>query len=465
MPGFCEVAAIYIVVAVYRTYLNQWLQIRWRRWMTRRFLDEWLADRGLLPHQPDHRQRRRSAPTTPTSASPRTCATSSTARSRSASACCPTSSRCSASSASCGACPGAIDAARASRIPGYMVWVALIYAVIGTWLTHLVGRPLAALNFRQQRVEADFRYALVRLRENVEGIALYRRRGGGEGQLAQRFARGDRQLVGDHAADQAAELADRRLRADRSRVPDRRRRAPRYFSGAIQLGGLTQTAGAFGQVQGSLSWFVTRPYAAARGAGAPSSSVSPLSTARSSSLARGRTARAGRRRRRDGSRARDLTIELPDGTQLLRDADLTLRRGQSVVITGRSGSGKSTLFRASRASGRSARAGCERPAGTLPVPAAAALHPARHAAPCRRLSRPMPEAFDRGGDRAGAGGRGSAAIRAHLDEDENGRSSSRGASSSGWRSRGRCWPNPTGCSSTRPPRASIRRRRRNSTAC
>ena len=54
-----------------------------------------------------------------------------------------------------------------------MVWVALIYAVVGTWLTHLVGRPLAALNFRQQRVEADFRYSLVRVRENMEGIALY----------------------------------------------------------------------------------------------------------------------------------------------------------------------------------------------------------------------------------------------------------------------------------------------------
>ena len=59
-------------------------------------------------------------------------------------------------------------------IPGYMVWVALAYAVVGTWLTHLVGRPLAILSFKQQRVEADFRYALVRIRENMESIALYR---------------------------------------------------------------------------------------------------------------------------------------------------------------------------------------------------------------------------------------------------------------------------------------------------
>ncbi len=58
-----------------------------------------------------------------------------------------------------------------------MVWVALVYAVVGTWLTHLVGRPLIALRFRQQRVEADFRYALVRLRENMEGDRAVWRRG------------------------------------------------------------------------------------------------------------------------------------------------------------------------------------------------------------------------------------------------------------------------------------------------
>src|SRR4029079_3447130 len=73
-------------------------------------------------------------------------------------------------------------------VPGYMVWVALIYAIVGTWLTHLVGRPLAALRFRQQRMEADFRYALVRVRENVEGIALYRGEKEENAALHHRFA-------------------------------------------------------------------------------------------------------------------------------------------------------------------------------------------------------------------------------------------------------------------------------------
>ena len=81
-----------------------------------------------------------------------------------------------------------------------MVWVALAYAIVGTWLTHLVGRPLALLNFRQQRVEADFRYALVRIRENMESIALYRGEEEERVTLRDRFARGDRQLAADHDA-------------------------------------------------------------------------------------------------------------------------------------------------------------------------------------------------------------------------------------------------------------------------
>ena len=78
-------------------------------------------------------------------------------------------------------------------IPGYMVWVAIVYAIIGTWLTHLIGKPLAALRFRQQRVEAEFRYSLVRFRENVEGVALY----GGEAEEKGAFEHRLTSLIGN----------------------------------------------------------------------------------------------------------------------------------------------------------------------------------------------------------------------------------------------------------------------------
>src|SRR3954462_4838959 len=172
MPGFCEIAAVYILVAVYFTYLTQWLQIRWRRWLTVRFLDEWLADRAYYhisltadraaigTDNPDQRIAEDLRDFTDTTLSLGLGLLSNVV------------SLFSFVMILWGL-SGAIEAF-GIPIPGYMVWVALAYAVIGTWLTHLVGRPLALLSFRQQRVEADFRYALVRVRENMQSIALYR---------------------------------------------------------------------------------------------------------------------------------------------------------------------------------------------------------------------------------------------------------------------------------------------------
>ncbi len=171
MPGFCEIVVVYIAVAVYATYLNQWLQIRWRRWLTRRFLDEWLADRAYYrislagdraaigTDNPDQRIAEDLRDFVATTLSLGVDFLSNIV--------------------SFASFVGILWGLSGEMtlwgitIPGYMVWVALVYAVLGTWLTHLVGRPLIALRFRQQRVEADFRYALVRLRENIEGVALY----------------------------------------------------------------------------------------------------------------------------------------------------------------------------------------------------------------------------------------------------------------------------------------------------
>ena len=214
MPGFCEFAAVLIAIAVYSVYLNQWLQIRWRRWMTDTLPRRVAGRPRLLPHQPDHRPRRgrhRQPRPAHRRGPARLHRQHAVARPRT---CCPTSSRCPASSASCGACPASVDAVRHQH-PRLHGLGRAVYAVVGTWLTHLVGRPLAALNFRQQRVEADFRYALVRVRENMEGIALYRGEHEEQGTAAASVRRGDRQLVRDHAADETAEHAGGRLRPGR----------------------------------------------------------------------------------------------------------------------------------------------------------------------------------------------------------------------------------------------------------
>jgi putative ATP-binding cassette transporter len=229
-------------------------------------------------------------------------------------------------------------------IPGYMVWVALIYSAIGTWLTHLVGRALVPLRFRQQRVEADFRYALVRLRENMEGVALYNGEAEENSNLRHRFA----SVVGNWWGIMRRTKMLNALVVGYSQVANIFPlvvAAPRYFSGALQLGGLMQTADAFGQVQGSMSWFLNSYALLAQWRAI----VERLTTFhRAIVLARaaagqGLTTTAGAA---DAIALRDVTIALPNGAKLLQNADLTFNRGTSVVVSGASGSGKSTLFRA-----------------------------------------------------------------------------------------------------------------------
>lgn len=346
MPGFCGIAVLYILIAVHRTYLNQLLQIRWRTWLTGRFLTEWLADRAYY----------RISLTAAQSGEVGAVGTDNPDQRIS-----DDMQEFVHSTLSLGlgllsnivslfsfvgilwGLSGAITVFGYS-IPGYMVWVALAYAVVGTWLTHLVGRPLVGLNFRQQRVEADFRYALVRLRENMEGVALHGGEGQEKGNLLHRFG----YVVGNFRAIMVRTKYLNSLIAGYGQVASVFPivvAAPRYFAGQMQLGELMQTAGAFSRVQDAMSWFVDA-YSSLAAWRATTERLSTFDQAI-------RVARAASAQglfvtpATDGAISlSDLTLQLPDGTDLLADADLTLTPGQSVVISGRSGSGKSTLFRA-----------------------------------------------------------------------------------------------------------------------
>ena len=223
MPGFCEVAAVYIVVAVYRTYLNQWLQIRWRRWLTGRFLDEWLADRAYYrislttdraaigTDNPDQRIAEDLRDFVDSTLSLGLGLLSNIVSLFSF----------------VGILWGLSGALTlfGVTIPGYMVWVALVYAAIGTSLTHLVGRPLVGAELPPAAGRGGFPLRPRAPAREHGGRRAYGGEAEEKGNLAHALLARDRQLVGDHAADQAAELADRRLRAGRRRVPDHRRRA------------------------------------------------------------------------------------------------------------------------------------------------------------------------------------------------------------------------------------------------
>lgn len=352
LPGFCEVATVYIIIAVYRTYLVQWLQIRWRQWMTKTFVNEWLSadrpyyrialrrvagDGSIYTDNPDQR----------IAEDLRDFIGDSIIGSQ-------------------GILYLSIDllstivslfsfitilwtlsgpfALFGISIPGYMVWVALIYAVIGTWLTHLVGRKLVPLNFRKQQVEADFRFSLVRVRENTEGIALY----GGEEEekrtLLTRFvalAANWRELMTRYKYLIALTAGYGQVASVFPIVVA----APRYFAGKVPLGVLTQTAGAFGEVQGAMSWFVDSYSTIATWRATVERLITfwrAIEAARAHAFEGVHAEAAGN----DAYELRQATIALPDGQKLLDRADLTLTPGTPVLVTGRSGSGKSTLFRA-----------------------------------------------------------------------------------------------------------------------
>jgi putative ATP-binding cassette transporter len=231
------------------------------------------------------------------------------------------------------------------EIPGYMVWVALVYAIAGSVLTHLVGRPLIPLNFEQQRVEADLRFGLIRLRENAEGVALYR---------------------GEETERRDVESRIERIRANWWQLMKYTKNitllttaydqlagifpilvaAPRYFSGAISLGVLTQIGNAFGQVQGSLSWFV-ESYGSLASWKATVDRLLTFQEAMDAMAPRMSPARIGVTRNGTNHLHTDsLELLLPDGQVIVRNMNLLVAAGERVLISGPTGAGKSTLFRA-----------------------------------------------------------------------------------------------------------------------
>jgi vitamin B12/bleomycin/antimicrobial peptide transport system ATP-binding/permease protein len=342
---FCALAATYIVLAVYQLYLNQWLQIRWRRWMTQQYLDRWLAGAnhyrmqllGDAADNPDQRiaedinmfiERTLSLTVGLLSAIVSLFSFVVILWTLSAAA------------------PLHLFGASLA-IPGYLVWAALLYAVVGTTLTHLIGWPLVSLNFRQQRFEADFRFNLVRVRENSEQIALLGGETAEEERLLDRFG----YVVGNFL------LIMKRTKqltfltsgyAQVSTVFPFIVISPAYFAGAVQLGGLMQTASAFTSVQTALSFFVNayRQLAEWRAVIARldgfNIAVERAHAATTAKPAIEVSVRAGK----DRIEIDDLLVRLPQGTALVAADDIVISAGERVLLTGPSGSGKSTLLRA-----------------------------------------------------------------------------------------------------------------------
>ncbi len=350
LPGFWRqlgvfglLATVFIAVAVYRQYLQQLLFMRWRTWFTRDLQGRWLQPgvayrlggravdridnpdqriaedaRGFVSSTLDIGLGLLNASVTLLSFVGILWGLSGTLT---------------------------VPIGQGVDVPGYMVWVALAYSFVGTWVVQLVGRPLVGLNGQQQQVEADFRYALVQLRDHAEAVALSRGEPRERARLSAAFdavranwtglIRTTKRLTWFSAGYGQVANVFPILAA-----------APRYFAGGIQLGGLMQTAQAFGQVQGALSWFIDAyPRLADWRA-----TVNRLTAFRAATDAEARQADVpGIERSTHANDVVDiagLSVSAPDGQVLVRGLDQRMEAGASLLIAGPSGSGKSTLVRA-----------------------------------------------------------------------------------------------------------------------
>ncbi|MGH7000221.1 MAG: ABC transporter ATP-binding protein/permease, partial [Stellaceae bacterium] len=227
----------------------------------------------------------------------------------------------------------------------YLAWAALIYAGLGTWLTVKIGRPLVPLNFAQQRFEADFRYSLVRLRENAESVALY----GGEPPEREAFDGRFGSLFDNFWRIMLRQKKLNWFTSGYSQVAavfPVLVVSPRYFAKQIQMGGLFQVVDAFSNVQSSLS-FIINSFTDIATWVAVTERLTTFEQ-RMGEIESSLRAPQPIRLMREGTgvELRDLDLDLPDGAPLLRGVSLRVEPGGSLLITGPSGTGKSTLLRA-----------------------------------------------------------------------------------------------------------------------
>ncbi len=340
---FCTIAAFWVLVAVYKAYIAQVLQMRWRNWLNRNFLERWLKNKTyyrmeLARNETDNPDQRIAEDLNKYT------------------------------SDTIGLAVGLLNATvtlvtfigvlwalsgplkfslagSEFTIPGYMVWGCILYALIGSLITHWVGRPLINLNFMQQRYEADFRFDLVRLRESSEQVALYQGEPTEHKHLLGRF---------DSVMDNFWSLikANKRLGwftfsfGQAAVIFPFFLAGSRYFSGAITLGVLMQIGSAFGRVQDALSWFVDNyTNLAAWRATADRLLQFQAAMDRAESQAQGVQIEA--HSSLDSSlHVGNLSLALPNGQTLLNAANIAISPGEKLLLGGDSGSGKSTLFRA-----------------------------------------------------------------------------------------------------------------------
>ncbi len=230
------------------------------------------------------------------------------------------------------------------EIHRYLVWICLLYAVIGTWVVHKIGSPLSKINFMQQKLEADFRYLLVRLRENSESIALLN----GERVEKQKLSTKFFQVVGNFKkliSRQKKLIVTTNIYGQLAYIFPFIVASPKVFTREITLGQLFQISSAFGQVQGSVSVFVDMYAKIARLHSVIVRLGGFLLSLEENSKLRHKTVTQSVQITTGSYEIENLSVMTPEHQSLLTALSLQLTPGKRILITAASGKGKTSLLR------------------------------------------------------------------------------------------------------------------------
>ena len=338
---FMLVAFVYIIMAVYAVYLRQMLQIKWRTWMTRQYLRSWMAKQvyyklQVLKSDMDNPDQRISEDIDAFINLTLTLFLGFLKQ----------LTTLLAFVAVLWNLSGILEipfGETVVSVPGYMVFMCLIYSIVGTWLAHKVGYKLIGLNYDQQRFEADFRFNMVRVRENSESIAFYR----GEQPETDGFEARFKMVINNFwGLMKRTKLLNFYINgySQLAVIFPVLMAAPKYFAGEMQLGGFMQTLSAFGRVQDALSYFVdaydsiAKYVAVIRRLSGFTQHMEEVDALESKFRRLNNEA--------DALALSDIEIDLPEGHKLIEGLNLTVNPGEYLLVSGKSGAGKSTLLRA-----------------------------------------------------------------------------------------------------------------------
>ena len=364
---FTYLAFAAIIVAVYRFYLTQLLEMNWRQWMTAYYMRRWLE--GTAFYRMELQRFSPGEQATPDNPDQRISEDVNGFTSQTVGLSMGLLNACVTLVSFVGILWGLSGGFAFSfqgtqyTIPGFMVWMAVLYCLVGSVITHYIGRRQIRLNFEQQRREADYRHHMMRVREYSESIALDRGQPVEQAHLNTRFLsvlanyltliKAQKNLVWFTSFFGQAAVIFPMIVA-----------APRFFSGAIQLGDLMKINSAFGRVQDSLSWFVDNYSSLA----AWRATVDRLTSFDDAITLANAANPALVQTPADGLAVDSLDVSLPGGAQLLHGATLRAAAGDRILLQGPSGSGKSTLFRTLAGIWPHARGSVARPADSMFIP-------------------------------------------------------------------------------------------------